>query len=70
MAGNKPIVYSKQIVKNFCLTCGQECEIVMVIRGKAAKERNLPTGKMWRCKSNKDHLHRTRRYTVTEVRTR
>lgn len=60
----------KQKIKNYCLTCDAECEIVKVGRSKWTKEQKIPTGFMWQCKENEEHIHRKRRYEVVNLRVR
>ena len=56
----------KEIVKNICIECGEECVPVQIARTKWTKEKNIPSGMMWRCKN--EHIHRTRNHQIDKQR--
>ena len=54
-------------VKNYCLECGAEAQIVKFAK---SKEKGRPSGMLWVCKENSEHINRTRRYELYEPKRR
>lgn len=54
-------------VKNYCLDCGAEAQVTKFAK---SRDSNQPSGMLWVCKENPEHINRTRKYELVDPRVR